>query len=88
MNNARRKAIREIVKKLETIEEEICFVKENTETLKDEEEEYLENIPENFQNSERYEKAEDAFCNLESAIDLLDCLDIDEIIKYLEESMI
>lgn len=42
------------------------------ESVKDEEEEYMENIPENLQSSERYEKAENAVDNLDSALDSLD----------------
>ena len=38
----------------------------------DEEQEYMDNMPENFQCSERYEKAEEAVASLEEALDSLD----------------
>lgn len=41
------------------------------ESIKSDEEEYRDNIPENLQSSERYEKAEEAVCMMEDAIDNL-----------------
>ena len=40
--------------------------------MKDEEQEYFDNIPENFQSSERYEKAENAVAALEDALSMFD----------------
>ena len=65
MNNARRKKIR-------TIAEQLGEIMTELEMLKDEEEEYLNNIPENLQSSERYELAENAIDNIDSACDKLD----------------
>ena len=42
------------------------------EYLQAEEEEYRDNIPENMQESERYEKADEACDNLSSAVDSLE----------------
>lgn len=52
MNKQRRKSLNKLIEKLEE-------VKSDLESLKDEEEEYRDNMPENLQGSERYEKAED-----------------------------
>lgn len=65
MNNARRK-------KLNTILEKIVEIHTALEEVKDEEQEYFENIPENFQSSERYEKAETAVAALEDALSMFD----------------
>ncbi len=65
MNNARRK-------KLNTILEQIVEIHNALEEIKDEEQEYFENIPENLQSSERYEKAENAVAALEDALAMFD----------------
>ena len=74
MNNPRRKAIDEIYAKLESL-------KTDLEDLMAEEEEYRDNMPENLQGGERYEKAEEACDNLQSAIDSMD-----EVLEYLSEA--
>lgn len=69
MNNVRRKSLSTIADKLERI-------KESLEELMEEEEEYRDNMPENLQGSERYEKAEDACCNLDNALTgIVDAID-------------
>ncbi len=65
MNNPRRKQLAEISEKLSELRSML-------ESVKDEEEEYMGNIPENLQSSERYEKAENAVDNLDAALDSLD----------------
>lgn len=75
MNKARRKAINEIY-------EQITDLRELLEFIKDEEEEYKDNIPENLQGSERYEKSEEACENLDSAI-----CSIEEALDYISSSI-
>ena len=65
MNKARRKALDEVISKIEE-------AKELLENLQAEEEEYRDNMPENLQGSERYEAADAAVDNLSSAVDALD----------------
>lgn len=65
MNKARRKALDEVISKIEE-------AKELLETLQAEEEEYRDNMPENLQGSERYEAADAAVDNMSSAVDALD----------------
>ena len=65
MNNPRRK-------KLNTILEQLVEIHTALEEVKDEEQEYFDNIPENFQSSERYEKAENAVAALEDALSMFD----------------
>ena len=65
MNKERRKKIQGIADQLEEL-------KGNLELIQEEEEEYRDNIPENLQGSERYEKAEEACDALSEAVDSLD----------------
>lgn len=61
MNKQRRAAIQEISDQLGSL----YFALEE---LKDEEQEYIENMPENLRNSERHDTAEQAVSYLEDAI--------------------
>lgn len=68
MNAIRRKQLREVIEQIESIMGDF-------ECIKDEKEEYRDNIPENMQGGTRYEKAEEvcdyldeAYANLEDAI--------------------
>ncbi len=65
MNKARRKALDEVISKIEE-------AKELLENLQVEEEEYRDNMPENLKGSERYEAADAAVDNMSSAVDALD----------------
>ena len=73
MNKIRRKRLAEIQDKISTlrlvIEEELQGALEE---CRDEEEEYVENIPENLQGSERYEQAEAAMDYLYTAVENLE----------------
>lgn len=73
MNNLRRKKI-----KVEIDSINICIGK--LENILSEEEEYLDSVPENLQNSERYEENCASYDNFE---DLLD--DLSSTIQELEE---
>ena len=64
MNDTRRKALKKLANQLEDIRAEI-------EALKDEEQEYRDNMPENLQGSERYEASEEADGNMDEAIEYL-----------------
>lgn len=74
MNKIRRKQLAAIMEKLEEL-------KADLETLKEEEEDYRDNMPENLWGSERYEKAEAACDNLDYALDSLE-----EAVSYIEEA--
>lgn len=60
MNNVRRNQLDEILTKIQMISEELESVMTN-------EEDYRDNIPENFQGTERYERAESACYSLQEA---------------------
>lgn len=74
MNNARRK-------KLRTLADQLGDIMTELEMLKEEEETYIYNIPENLQGSEKYEASEFAIDSLEEA-----CDDLDEAINSIEEA--
>lgn len=73
MNKERRKNIQGIADQLEEL-------KGNLELLQEEEEEYRDNIPENLQGSERYERADEACEALNEAVD-----NLEDIISSLSE---
>ena len=65
MNDVRRK---EINKAIDLIREAQSIL----ESCRDDEQDYLDNIPENLQSSDRYYRAEEAIDSLDEAIDSLD----------------
>jgi hypothetical protein len=64
MNKIRRKALQEIFDKLSALSDEL-------ESIKEEEDESRENMPENLQGSERYEQSETASGNIDEAMEYL-----------------
>lgn len=74
MNKVRRAMINDIYDK-------IAELKDCLEAVKAEEGEYKDNIPENLQGSERYEIAEEACDNLDSAL-----YSLDEALDYIESA--
>lgn len=64
MNNVRRKEIKLVIN-------EIAGLMERLRTIKDDEQDCLDNMPENLQSSTRGEASEEAIDNIESAIGLL-----------------
>ena len=52
MNRERRKSLMELVGRIDELQSEINDIAEALESLKDEEQEYLDNMPENLQGSE------------------------------------
>ena len=73
MNKQRRKHIEEVTGKIRDLLSDL-------EILKDEEEEYKDNIPENLQGTERYERAEECVYGLQEAID-----DIERALENIDE---
>ena len=74
MNAERRKRINKVIEEIENLKSEL-------EGIQEEEEDYRDNMPENLQGSERYERA-DANCeNLYEAIS-----NLEESASYLEEA--
>lgn len=65
MNAKRRKSLKEIF-------EQISELKNQLENLREEEEQYTENMPENLWGSERYEKSQEHINDMAEAEDSLD----------------
>ena len=86
MNNIRRKRVKALIKELNILEEKIEETLEELETVKLEEEDSRDNIPENLLESQRYEIAENACDNFDSTYTEVDELksQIEEIVTYLE----
>lgn len=76
MNKERRRSFRILALKLEELREYL-------EALKDEEQDYYDNMPESLQCSEMGERAEEAVSNLEDAYDSIDSA-IDSIHEALD----
>jgi type III secretory pathway component EscU len=101
MNKDRRKAIRKEISNLKvavTVKNDSVVVKKlteiynNVEFIYDQEEYYMDNMPENMQNGSKYEKAEDACNNLGEAMDYIyiarDCVnDKSQLITYVNKAI-
>lgn len=75
MNKQRRKEIESLICKVEEVK---CSIQ----TLKAEEEDAYENLPEPLQESEKGDRMQDAIDSLDNAED-----SIDEVIEYLTQAM-
>lgn len=72
MNNIRRNKLAKLYEELETL-------KSLLEEIQADEQEAFDNIPENLEGTERYEKAEEAVDNLDAAVDALE-----DVLDYIE----
>jgi len=86
MNNQRRKDIQEIIQKMSTLSDMVEEIKEAVEAARDEEQEYLDNMPESLQVSDRGIAAEEAIDSLGEAWDVLDEFDTDTLTSNLEDA--
>lgn len=86
MNKARRKQIEAVKDKIADAQALIAEIMEEVESIRDEEQDYLDNIPENLQASERYDAAEESVSNLDNACDELSSLDytMESIVESLD----
>jgi hypothetical protein len=75
MNRQRRKTIEAVKKR---IEDTLADAITDLESVKDEEEEALENLPESLQDSDQAETMREAVSALENAISALEDLDIED----------
>ena len=75
MNAPRRKSIQEVIDQFEDL-------KSTIESLRDEEQEAYDNLPENLQGSERGEAMSEAADSLDSA-----CDSMDEVLEYLTSAI-
>ena len=85
MNKARRKALGDIIAKLEAMEELRTGIQELLDEVMSEETEALENMPESLQESERGQQMQDYIDTMDSAIGDLDAIDVESIMEQLQE---
>lgn len=81
MNKMRRKELDDVIKGLNSIQDkdDLYSWMNTLDNIKDDEQDYYDNIPENLQYSQRAEDSEAAIENLEEALDLLnEVYDMDE----------
>lgn len=74
MNKTRRKELMNVIDALQIIadKDDLYDVINDLENIRDEEEDYYDNIPENLQSSRRASDSEDAIEALNDALDLMD----------------
>lgn len=100
MNNDRRREISDLIKRAEALKEQLEAVtteasslKDDIERVRDEEQEYFDNMPESLQGSDRGQAAEAAVSQLDEAMGTLDELadlsvDLDSAVTALDEAKI
>ena len=86
MNKKRRKCIDSVILKISKLQDIIEELQQDIEDIAADEQDYLDNIPENLQASERYEAGENAVENLEAAIDWLEDINTSELEELLEDA--
>lgn len=86
MNDTRRKALAKIVTAIDDLHGKLQDAATELEALKDEEQEYYDNMPESFQQGEKGQAAEEAANQLSEAFDKLElCMgEFDECKQHIE----
>lgn len=91
MNDNRRKQLKTLIKQLEELYEKLECIKNDSEEIsvalgeiRDEEEESYDNLPESLQESAKGERIQENIESLESAVDEVDNIDIEEALNYIE----
>ena len=88
MNNARRKAIRNVISQLKKPDPNWNMIESELNSILDEETDAMDNIPESLQDTDRYQICEESIDYLDSAIGEIDPEDpecAETIIDILEQ---
>ena len=85
MNKIRRKALAEIITKLEELENLRSEIAERLEEIMDEEQEALDNMPDSLQESERGQQMQEYIDTMSSVLDDLGYIDTESMGQQLEE---
>lgn len=72
MNRERRKTLAELTTRVDSAIEDLTALKGEIEDVRDEEQEYLDNMPESLQEGDRAMAAQAAIDSLEEAIDAIE----------------
>lgn len=86
MNAQRRKALADLMDRLTPLAATITDIKDALESIRDEEQDSFDNMPEGLQQSDRGQASEEAISTLDSAIDDLENFDIDNIVSSIDEA--
>lgn len=86
MNKARRRDIARIAARLSDLGNELFELKTDLESIRDEEQESFDNLPEGLQASEQGQNSEAAVSALETAIGSLEDIDFEEVDSQLDEA--
>ena len=71
MNKARRKTIAELRERLDALKAQADDLESEIETIRDEEQEYFDNMPESLQGGDKGQAAEEAVSHLDTALDAI-----------------
>ncbi len=72
MNKARRKELLRLKERIEELQSEVYDIITDLQCESQDEQDYMDNMPENLQGSELYEKAEQALENMDEAVETLE----------------
>lgn len=86
MNKQRRKALTELMDRITKLESDRDEIKDALETLRDEEEESFENMPESLQQGDTGQAMEEAIDALGEAINSLEDMDFLSTNDYIEQA--
>lgn len=86
MNISRRAEISRLITRLEDLSGEVSDITDEISSVMDEEGEYLSNMPESLQQSERGQTAEAAVDHLVAAYDQINDWDVTFVITALEDA--
>lgn len=97
MNKDRRKQLSELCDRVKALEEKINELKElrdgivtDLESVRDEEQEALDNLPESLQNGERWQDMRSSIDSMESALSSLEDIgldiEIDDVVTTIDEA--
>lgn len=85
MNRQRRAALKLVMGQLEEIKALIGQAAEDLGAIKDEEQEALDNMPESLQEAERGQAMQEYIDTMDSVLDSLTDLDLDDLYGQIEE---
>lgn len=87
MNKERRKAIEALIERVDALRGEIDTLASDIGEVASEERDYYDNMPENFQSSDRGQAAEAAADALDEAQSMCESIAFDEVIDSLNQAM-
>lgn len=86
MNKDRRKEIARAVALVEEIRAQLDEARQAVEGIRDEEQDYFDNMPESLRGGDKGDRAQEAIDALENATSEMECVDLDGIVSFLEEA--